>query len=130
MANRYARSEFLRSFIADARVLALSVSFGSSGAPTIVSGTGMGIKSVARSSAGRYVITLQDAYKGLIRMSHSFVSASAPASPSMYIAAEAVSSASAPTITVVFNTAGTATDPASGEKVLLEIELNNSSQRY
>lgn len=53
---------------------------------------------------------------------------SAPAAPAMWIKADAV--ASAGTIRIVTNDAGTATDPASGEVLLLEIVLNDSSLAY
>lgn len=107
-----------------------SISIGAAGAPTIVSGTGMGISSITRSSAGRYVITLSHAYQGLLGVRSSIVSSAAPAAPSIYVAVNSVKTSTAPTLTVVTNAAGTATDPASGEIILLEVLLQKSSVRY
>jgi len=131
MANYNFRSQFHYSYSAKPVVLRATVSFGASGAPTIVSGTGMGISSIIRNSAGDYSIALSRAFGGLMALSHVFNSgASAPAAPDMYIKTDSVSSGTAPLVRVVFDAAGTATDPASGEKVLLEIVLNDSSLAY
>jgi hypothetical protein len=56
------------------------------------------------------------------------ISSSAPAAPELRVKADAV--ASAGSLEIVFSAAGVATDPASGEKVLLEIVLNDSSLSY
>jgi hypothetical protein len=45
------------------------VSIGSSGAPTIASGAGLGIASITRLSAGRYRIQLQDNFAKIIKVS-------------------------------------------------------------
>lgn len=131
MANYNYRSQFEYSYSAKAVVLRLSVSFAGSGAPTIVSGTGMGISGITRNSAGDYSIALSHAFAGLMGLSHVFNSGSAaPAAPGMYIKTNSVAVSAAPLVRVVFNAAGTATDPASGEVVLLEILLNDSSLGY
>lgn len=128
MANYRYRSQFHYSYCAKLVSLLPSVSFGASGAPTIVANTGMGITSVARVSAGKYNITLSRAFGSLIHIKHVFNSgASAPAAPGMYISSNAVSTASAPVLQIVFNAAGTPTDPASGEIVYLDVILNDSS---
>ncbi len=130
MANLRFRSQFHESYAAARASLFATVSFGASGAPTIVSGTGMGIASITRSSAGTYVIALSQPFQTLLGVRHTFVDAAAPASPSLYVSSNAVATRSAPALTVVFNVAGTATDPASGESVLLELVLNSSSLSY
>lgn len=129
MSNRNLRSQFIYSNAALYTKLLARVSIGSSGAPTIVSGTGMGIASVVRSSAGLYVITLQDTYNTLLGVNViSNSGASAPAAPLVNIAASAVSSLTAPHVTIQCRVpAGTATDPASGEILHIEINLNRSS---
>jgi hypothetical protein len=103
-----------------------SVTFGASGAPTLNASKSKGVKSISRTSAGLYVITLQDQYNQLLTVRCTNVSSSAPAAPSMYVKAEAVNNAT-PTLTVVMNSAGTATDPGSGEEARLHIVLKNSS---
>lgn len=110
--------------------LMAKISFGAAGAPTIVASTGMGISSVTRTSAGVFVITLSHAYFALLMVNHCFISAAAPAAPGLYISSDASNSGSAATITIVTNVTGTATDPASGEVMLLDIKLNKSSVRY
>lgn len=108
-----------------------SISIGASGAPTIVSGTGMGISSVTRTSAGHYSIALSHAYQGLLGVRHVINSGgSAPASPSLYVQTNSVKVSTAPLVAVVFNAAGTPTDPASGEIIMLEVVLQKSSVRY
>lgn len=104
------------------------VSFGSSGAPTLSAPDSIGVKSIARNSAGDYTVTFQDNYLRFLHAKHAFNSgSSAPAAPGMWIKAESVTSG---TIEVVFNAAGTATDPASGEIVYLTFELRNTSVSY
>lgn len=130
MANIRGRSQFHVSYVAKAVSLYASVSFGASGAPTLVSGTGMGIVSITRSSAGRYVLALTGPYGALLGVRHAFVKATAPTSPSLYIVADATASLSAPSITIQFNAAGTATDPASGEVALIELVLADTGLSY
>jgi hypothetical protein len=103
------------------------VTFGSSGAPTLDKAKSKGVKSISRTSAGLYVITLQDSYQRLLNMKHLFLNATAPAAPGMYLVTDATSTNSAPAVTVQFNAAGTATDPGSGEEVRLTFELSNST---
>lgn len=110
------------------------VTFGATGAPTLVAAKSKGVKTIARNSAGLYTITLGNAqgvdiYNSLLMIKHVFDesgnSGTAPVSPSMFLVANSV--ASAGTLQIEFNTAGTATDPASTEAVFLQIILKNSS---
>jgi hypothetical protein len=98
------------------------VTFGSSGAPTLVVAQSKGVKSIARNSAGDYTVTLGDKYPTLLGVKHTFANATAPAAPAMYVKASTTS-----TIEVVFNAVGTATDPASGEAVYLHFIFNDTS---
>lgn len=126
MSNRL-MSQFRYSLEKKVVDLYADVTFGASGAPTLVAAKSKGIKSISRTSAGKYVVTLQDSYTRLLMMKHVFINATAPASPGAYVFAQTVGSVNPPTITVVFNAAGTATDPASGEEVLIQISLSDSS---
>lgn len=140
--GRYFRSQFLLSNCASSAVLRATVNFGASGAPTIASitlpdnvtviKTGMGIASIVRSSAGVYVITLDRPFTNLMAVNSTSVrtDGSAPAAPSMYIKAINVADPVTPSITIVLNAGGVATDPSNGESLLLEIVLNNSSLGY
>lgn len=123
MANRYTY-QFQGSNVVGQVNLFFKITFGAAGAPTLASNNGY-ISSVVRNSAGDYTITLADAYKTLLMVRHVFNSgSSAPASPGMWVKTDSVSSKS---LRIVFNAAGVATDPASGEIALMQLTLNNSS---
>lgn len=102
------------------------ITFGAAGAPTLDAAQSRGIASVTRNSAGNYTIALQDNYNRLLIVKHVFVESTAPAAPGMFVSNDSVVSATAPALTVVFNAAGTATDPATGDQVRLQISLKNS----
>lgn len=128
MANRRLY-QFQYSYERDLVAIYARISIGAAGAPTLVGGPGKGVVSVTRSSAGKYVIALQDNFNKLMMLEPNlFVAAGAPAAPNVYLAAEQVASLTAPSITIQCATpAGTATDPASGEILLIEITCRNSS---
>ena len=107
--------------------LTLNVSFGSAGAPTLNSSNSKGIASISRTSAGLYVITLQDVYNKLLSAHMEQLSTGAQAAPIRNIVSQSVSSAK--TITIQYRAVDnvTATDPASGEQLFMEINLGNSS---
>lgn len=126
MANRYF-NQFHFSTIPMYTSLFVKVSFGVSGAPTLVTtgGFSKGIASVSRTSAGKFVITMSDTYNYLIGIKGCFVAAGGPSAPDVNVSAESV--ASAKTVTILTQSGGVSTDPASGEVLLLEIELKNST---
>jgi hypothetical protein len=116
--------------------LFMNVSIGATGAPTLVSGTlgasfNKGIWSIVRNSAGNYTIklgvaalTTVDTYQRLLMISRMNVSAAASTAPGLFVVTD--NSANG-LITVQFtNSTGTATDPASGEVILLTLMLSNS----
>lgn len=106
--------------------LFMKVTFGSTGAPTLANNNNGFVTSVTRTAAGTYTILLADKYNTLVGVDHVFiVSAAAPASPEMRVKTDSI--ASAGSIAVVFSIGGVATDPASGEIVLMTINLKNSS---
>jgi hypothetical protein len=127
MGNFLYRSQFVRGFAGEPVELRASISFGAAGAPTLVAGTGMGISSVVRNSAGDFTIALSQAFVSLMGVDHVMISSAASAAPELRVKANSVSSASAPSIEIVTSAAGTATDPASGEIMLIKILLNRSS---
>lgn len=126
MANRYF-NQFRLSLEKQVVDLFAKVTFGASGAPTLDALNSKGIKSIARTGAGAYTITLQDSYVRFLGIRHTAVSATAPTAPGAYVVSETVSSSTLPTVRIVFNAAGTATDPASGEVALIQIVLKNST---
>lgn len=127
MANRYF-NQFRLSLEKSVVDLFADITFGGTGAPTLVAANSKGIASVSRTSAGLYVVTLSDSYvTPLLMLNHRFINATAPAAPGLYITAQAVGTVAAPTVTIQFNAAGSATDPGSGEEVILQFTLRNST---
>ena len=122
MANRYFQ-QFIFSSEKMPVQLYLQVGFGAAGAPTIQQGSSF-VSSVVRNSAGDYTVNLTDAYNRLLGVQHVFIKSTAPSSPAMFVKTNNVTSK---ILGVVFNSAGTATDPANGEVVLMVISLKNSS---
>lgn len=132
MANRNFRSQFSYSWAAQAVTLRLHVDIGGTGAPTLTSGTGMGVTSITRNSAGDYSILLANNYSVLMGCQVMFHSgASAPTAPLVNIESQAVSNLAAPILRLQCrNLSGVETDPASGEAMYIQITLNNSPSPY
>ena len=109
------------------------ITIGGTGAPTLT--RGKGIASISRTSTGLYVLTLQDTYQRTLAFQGAFVLGSGvPAAPlPPFVVTDAVATAGAPKITFTTTAASggsgaaAATDPASGEVLLLEITLSNST---
>lgn len=105
------------------------VTFGTTGAPTLDTAKSKGIASITRTSAGLFVITLNDRYVRFLNLKGIFLVAAAsfPAAPLFQVTAETV--ATTKTITVQFSDADTpaATDPADTEVFYFEISLCDSS---
>jgi hypothetical protein len=123
MAARLFRSQVINSHEVEIKQVFAKVTFGASGAPTVSAKDSKGIQSITRVSAGKFNVVFgtpgstqaatTDVYYKLLNATHIFENATAPAAPSMFITSNAV--ASTGTIQVEFNSAGTTTDPASGE---------------
>lgn len=109
--------------------LYLDVTFGGTGAPTMVAANSKGFKSVTRTSAGLFVATLGnsvgvDKYNKLLFAGATFVLASGiPAAMLMHVV-----SFTGSVLTFQLEDADTpaATDPASGEEMLMHVVLSNS----
>ena len=128
MANTYFRSQFLYQKEAMPVRLYMHVTFGAAGAPTLE--RGQGITSIVRNSAGKYTITLADNYNRMLGVNMMQLAGASPqAAPVKQIVSQAVSTAAAPTVIVQYYAIdnSTATDPASGEELYMEIALGNSS---
>lgn len=122
MANRnFNRYQALEK---EVKTLFAKVTIGASGAPTLVSAQSKGVASISRSSAGLYVVTLQDAYMKLL---HAHVMVVTPSAEDIVCHVSAEDVASAKTVTVRCTTAAVATDPASGDSLLIRLDLKNSS---
>jgi hypothetical protein len=121
MANRnFNRKQALEKEIKE---LYADVSIGASGAPTLV--RGLGVASIARNSQGLYTITLQDKYNRLMHAHVAILSASAQDLDAQ-LQSEDVDNAK----TIVVRTQDSAAavqDPSSGSRLLIRIEVKNSS---
>lgn len=128
MANRYF-NQFRLSLEKSVVDLFANVTFGGTGAPTLVAANSKGVASIVRDNTGLYTITLSDSYVGLLMVDYVLVknSATGPAAYEMYVVSQAVGTVAAPTIVVQFAAATTATDPGSGDAVLLQFSLRNST---
>lgn len=127
MANRLFNSQFLYGFERMPVMLNMRVTFGASGAPTLDSNTDGGIASITRNSAGRYTIVLQDVYNKLMGVNMVQLAASAEAAPIRRVVSQTVSSTKTIVIQYLAVDNSTATDPASGEQLFMQIVLGNSS---
>lgn len=141
MANRYYRSQFNFSNSAKPVTLRAKAAIGASGAVTgnaPVSGTGRGIASISKVSTGVYDIVLDRPFNGLMMVKlMAIASSGVPAAPVMVVKSEQVSNSSSPKIRIQTNAATSASDttliatnPASGETLMIEIQLNDSSLDY
>lgn len=122
MANRnFNRKQALEH---EVKEIYAEISIAALGAPTLEYATG--VASISRTSAGLYVLTLQDAYNRLMHANVEIESASAQDLVAQ-TASQAVSSAK----TVTFRTvaAGVETDPSSGSVLRVSLQLKNSSVR-
>ena len=126
MANRW-MNQFSLSFVKKKVAVYARVTFGAAGAPTLDAVNSQGIASISRTSAGLYVITFQDVYVRWLQVSRTYKNATAPAAPGFFVVSDTIGTTTK-TLTVQFaNSAGAATDPASGEEVRFEFKFNDST---
>jgi hypothetical protein len=128
MANRRTY-QFVGNNVAGVTRVFAKVTIGASGAPTLVTsgvnGNNGYITSITRNSAGDYTLALTDAYNGLLGFKALTINSTGiSASPNVGIKSNAVTTKS---LEFVCSTGGVATDPASGDILLIEIVLKNSS---
>lgn len=128
MANKYFRSEFIRTCSGYPVILVGNATLQGASAPINFASTG-GVKSFTRTSTGVYVITLMDQYNASLFSNYSFQNGAGLSGLSDLTAyfTPAVNN-STPTVTITFiNDSGTVTDPASGVILNFFLVLNNSS---
>lgn len=122
MANRnFNRKQALEK---EVKEIYAKVAIGASGAPTLNAAQSLGVASISRTSAGLYVLTLQDKY---MRLMHASIEVLTPSAEDIKANVSAEAVASAKTITFRATAAGVATDPASGDTLLISLQLKNSS---
>lgn len=128
MANRLF-NQFRLSLEKQVVDLFATVTFGASGAPTLVTARSKGIASIVKEGpAGLYTITLSDRYVDLLMAGHIFVKNNVvgPSAPNMYVTVEQVD-ATTPIVQIEFTSGATATNPDSGDEVRLQFTLSNST---
>lgn len=103
------------------------ITIGASGAPTLVAASSQGCASISRTSAGLYVLTLQDTYNNL---KHASFHVQTPTAEDIVTHMSAESVASAKTVTFRCTTDAVATDPASGDTIYVALQLKNTSVPY
>lgn len=115
------------------RLVSARVTIGATGAPTLDVPNSKGVLSIARNSAGQYLVILMDRYVKLSAFWIGFQKDTVPTAPNaapMVTGTDVtgVSTAGVPQVTFsCYNNAGVATDPASGEVMVLEFELQDGS---
>ena len=135
MSNRFFREIKVQSMEKDVKQIFGHVTFGAAGAPTLDAFNSKGINKITRVSAGLYDLVFGtpassqaatvDKYWKLLMPDFAFVNATAPASPIMYVVSNTIQTNG--TIRLQFNVGGVATDPATGEQVLLQFTLGDSN---
>lgn len=108
----------------EVKELYAKITFGSSGAPTLT--TGYGITSITRNSQGDYTLVLADQYVSMKSAEATFLSSSAQ-DIRMQLKSETVSTSKQ--VNFFTLTGASATDPASGQVMLLKIDVKNTSVR-
>lgn len=103
-----------------------AATIGASGAPTLVAADSYGVTSISRTGAGLYTITLRDAYNA-IQFADGKLFADNPAEDIRVNFDLNGSSAVTKAILLATLTGATATDPSSGSKLYVKIELRNSN---
>lgn len=127
MANR-AFQQFQGTLETGVVKLFAKVTFGAAGAPTLVRGKGIGL--VQRNGVGEFGFLFgsmkkPDNYQTLLACNATFLGTAVGVAPVAQVKEDDTAGATA---TVMFlSTAGAKTDPASGETVLIEFTLSNSS---
>lgn len=139
MANRFG-NQFQVTLEKRVTDIYAKVTFGTSGAPTLVASGSKGVLSVTRNSAGTYTFVFGvtqngakalDVYYKLVATSVTFDTSgtsAAPAAPGLYIKSNQVNVANTASLQIVLtNTSGTATDPASTEIGYFDFTFGDSS---
>ena len=126
MANRRL-NQFHYSYEINPVHVYAKVNIGAAGAPTIV--TAQGVTSITRTGTGAYTILLRDNFARLLSSFGVLLNATASAAPIVQLVEDnsALDIGSANVKILCLDAAGAAADPGSGEVLLLDLTLKNSS---
>jgi hypothetical protein len=106
----------------EVKSLFADVAIGATGAPTLTKG--LGVASIARTATGDYTITLDDKYVRLMHVSIMQVEAD-DEDLTFQVSSEDVDGAK--TIGIICKAAATPADPSNGSRLLIRIDLKNST---
>lgn len=107
-------------------VLFLKAAIGATGAPTLNTAKSSGISAISRTGAGAYTITLSGKYKSLAGLHGQFIDSGGICdAPIVTVIADNASSGTIKIACFADDGSSTATDPGSGETMLLTIWLQN-----
>lgn len=131
MANR-TFNQFQGSLEKGVVQLYAEIAFGASGAATLVksavNGGCKGVASATKTATGVYDVVLQDSYIRTLGVASTWKGATASAGILVQLTTDSVDNATTPKLTLtVYDEAGAATEPASGESLLLSLTLSNST---
>lgn len=122
MANR--NFNRMQALTKEAKTLFAKVSIGASGDPTLDTTNSLGVASITRDSAGVYILTLEDKYNALLYFDVMMLEATAE-DITFQVESEDVDDAK--TIQFQCKAAAVETDPSDGSKLLIRIDVKNSS---
>lgn len=106
----------------EVKSLYADVAIGATGAPTLTKG--LGIASIARTGAGAYDITLEDKYVRLMHVSFNELDSTSE-DITFQLTAETVSTTKV--VSFVTKAAAVDTDPQNGSRILIKVDVKNSS---
>jgi len=119
--------QFNYTYERDMVTIHAKVAIGASGAPTLNTTLSKGIVSITRNSAGQYTLVMKDQMNKLMSVEACVLSSTGiSASPNVGVKTDNVNGTT-PSVTIVCSTGGTATDPGSGETLLLTIHCRQAS---
>lgn len=102
----------------------LKLTVGATGAVSATSGYGLAETTpIVRNSAGNYTITMDRAFKKLLKVGHTMILGT-PQDLVMTVTDDSIDSAQ---FTVEFSTGTTATDPSSGAIIIFEVIVADTS---
>ena len=119
-------NQFFLSLERGKAILFGKIAIGATGAPTLNAIKSKGIASISRTSAGLYVITLNDIYVDLYSLRVSFLGASDPTVAYAYTVSQSVNSSKQVTFQCK-NISGAAVDPISGTEMSVKLMLKTST---
>ena len=106
------------------------VAIGASGAPTLSTTIRNGFESITRTGAGTYDVVLQDTYNAYLSFDIGRILGGTGEDLTFVVTAQNSTASGGGTFTFETLTAGTPTDPASGDILHVNVDCKNSSVNF